>query len=99
MDSSTSPNSPIFPTPGVVSLNSSMSSNNMMETSFFGLPLHEQTGYKDFMGAGHRGEMTYCFDPWDQTVGRFGDIVNGIEDGGRVMVKREETYDEAYGFF
>lgn len=98
MDSPTSPNSPTFPTPGVVGLNGSMSSNNMMETSFFGPPLYEQVGYEDSMGAGHRGEMRYCFHPWDQTVDKFSNV-NGIEDGSRAMVKSEETYDNAYGFF
>ncbi|KAI9647194.1 hypothetical protein NHQ30_003577 [Ciborinia camelliae] len=105
MDSSTSPNSPTFPTPGVVSLNSSMSSttslnNRIMDTSFFGPSLYEQAEHKDSTGAGHLDDVRYCLDPWGHGVGGFGNIASGVEDGERVMFKREETYDDdSYGFF
>ncbi|QSZ33756.1 hypothetical protein DSL72_005327 [Monilinia vaccinii-corymbosi] len=99
MDSPTSPSSPTFPNPGVVSLNSSMSSNHMMDTSFFGPPLYERAGYRDFVGAGYGGEMRYCFDPWDKGVGKFGSIVSSVENGNRVTVKTEENPDDAYGLF
>lgn len=105
MDSPTSPDSPTFPTPGVVSLNSSMSSsaslnNCLMGTSFFGPPIFEPAGYKESMGHGRRGEMRYCFNPWEQGVDGFGNISTGSEGGDSVMFKREDTYDNAsYGPF
>ncbi|KAF5874267.1 uncharacterized protein Bfra_004274 [Botrytis fragariae] len=73
MNSPTSPNSLNFPIPGIVSFNSSMSStaslnNRMPKTSFFGPPLHEQTGYKESFGAAYRDEQGYCFDPWAQSI-------------------------------
>ncbi|KAF7916642.1 uncharacterized protein EAE98_010651 [Botrytis deweyae] len=73
MNSPASPNSLNFPTPGVVSFNSSMSStgslnSRMTNASFFGTPLHEQIGYKESFGAAHRDEQGYCLDPWAQSV-------------------------------
>ncbi|KAF7901296.1 hypothetical protein EAF00_003517 [Botryotinia globosa] len=73
MNSPTSPNSLNFPTPGVVSFNSSMSStaslnNRMTNASFFDPPLHEQTGYQESFGTAYRDEQGYCFDPWAQSV-------------------------------
>ncbi|ESZ89948.1 hypothetical protein SBOR_9657 [Sclerotinia borealis F-4128] len=105
MDSPTSPNSPILSTPGVMmSLNSSMSStasldNCMMDTSLFSLPLYEQAEYKGSIGAGHRGELRCCFDPWNRDEGGFGNITSGVEDGDTIMVKRETCDDASYGFF
>ncbi|KAF7872506.1 hypothetical protein EAF04_003427 [Stromatinia cepivora] len=100
IDSPTSPNSPTFPTPGAISLNSSMSStaslnNRMMGTSFFGPPLYEQTGNKELVGAGHRDGMRYRFDPWNQDIGGFDNMSSGVEDRDSFIFKREESYEDA----
>ncbi|KAF7956905.1 hypothetical protein EAE96_004229 [Botrytis aclada] len=72
MNSTMFPNSIDFPTPGVVSCNSSMSStasldNRMTNALFFGPLLHGQTEYKESFGASYRDELEYCFDPWAQS--------------------------------
>ncbi|KAJ8071533.1 hypothetical protein OCU04_001848 [Sclerotinia nivalis] len=100
MDSPTSPKSSTFPTPGVISLNSSMSTtaslnNRMMDTSFFGPPLYKQTENKESIGAGRRDGMRYRFDPWNQDMGGFDNIPGAVEDRGSVMFKREESFEDA----